>query len=281
MNSLKKNLLIAGGLVGALVLAFAISNSGLVRANTDYICTRTIDTEGECANGTWGPWNKISETTDAQGKVTKVEERTYTGQRTLSTVIEYLNLRTNCSPGFTQTVYGSAGGASGFHGGKTYNEYQVCQISQKRTTVPPTTPTTPGGPTTPTTTPVIETSGPVDVGDVLIGGNAEIDSATELQDLILREDERAGLANITFSVKPKLVRRNATTVVSWDGMEAATCKVMGTNGDVWTTLKSPITGQVSGPIPSETDFTLVCLSAHGAEFTRTETVDVIASFEEI
>lgn len=259
---------------------FLFSSFGVVRANADYICTRIIDSMGECGNGTWSNWETVERSTDASGNTIERQKRTYTGQRTYNTVVEYLNLRTACDPGFEQKKIGDAGGQSGFHGGKTYTQFQVCQIAEGQiVTTPPTNPgggTPPKGPTI-TTDPGLreETYGTITGGD-----GEEFDSIDDVRSTILRIEEQIMLDRTTFKVNPKLVRAGQRSTIFWESFGATTCEITGTNGDRWTDLKTPEEGVPTGVIAAETKYTLKCRSEHGAEVEKTDTVKIVPVYEE-
>ncbi|MBI2030962.1 hypothetical protein HYT05_05045 [Candidatus Kaiserbacteria bacterium] len=85
---------------------------------------------------------------------------------------------------------------------------------------------------------------------------------------------------VSWSVAPKLVSKGNTTNVSWEVKHVSSCTVTGTNGDSWTGLKGT---KLSGPISSQTIFSLICQplsgSAAGA-VTRSTTVNITPTFIE-
>src|SRR3990167_6617905 len=116
---------------------FVIQGAG---ANADYICTRIIETESDCANGSWGEWTVVSETNDtAACAVAKIEKRVYTGTRTTQHILQYENLRTACDAGYSQAQSGSGRGTSGFESGTIISQSAACQIEETRTTRNPGT----------------------------------------------------------------------------------------------------------------------------------------------
>src|SRR3990167_6984662 len=122
--------------VGALV---AVALAGLVfvslrtaGANVDYICTKVVESDGPCANGSWGTWETVSENTEGGG-TTVVQRRTYTGTRTASKTLEYISTRTRCEAGYTERALGSGGDASGFRSGTVTTAASACQIVQTQT----------------------------------------------------------------------------------------------------------------------------------------------------
>jgi len=79
---------------------------------------------------------------------------------------------------------------------------------------------------------------------------------------------------------PILVKKNNTTNVTWNVEHVASCTVIGTNGDSWTGISGT---EVSGPIPTQTVFTLNCIALAGSgapNVTRSTTVNIIPTFQE-
>jgi hypothetical protein len=88
---------------------------------------------------------------------------------------------------------------------------------------------------------------------------------------------------------PTLVKKGQTTVLVWNVENVTDCAITGTNGDSWTSLTSPINGQVSGPILAQTLYTLHCGIIAGAENPdgtpatwndETVTVNIVPTFNE-
>lgn len=57
-------------------------------ANTDRICSRSVESETSCSNGSWSGWNVISEETES-GITTTIKERTYTGTRGVQRTLQF------------------------------------------------------------------------------------------------------------------------------------------------------------------------------------------------
>lgn len=259
-------------LILAGVLAFGVRWHA--SGNADYICTRVIETEGICANGAWGDWETTS-TTTAAGVETRTERRIYTGSRILSRTVEYLNLRTACAEGFTQTLVGMGGGASGFRGGDVITTSQVCQVEQSRTTDRNiVTGTETGG------VPVVvqET-----YGDITEETTA-INSFEEINDVLTRV--RRDAVNLDIYVEPALVAAGTTTTVTWNSVEMTMCAVSADeNTDAWGSITSEdetvLAGEeTSAPIQSETIYTLDCIDFEGNPHQKTAIVRMIPVFQE-
>lgn len=86
-------------------------------------------------------------------------------------------------------------------------------------------------------------------------------------------------ADLSLRAVPSLIRRGATTKVTWSAVNVASCTVTASNGDTWTGLASPIGGRVSRPITGQTTYTLTCL-VEGAPLTKTAVVNVLPSWAE-
>lgn len=85
--------------------------------------------------------------------------------------------------------------------------------------------------------------------------------------------------DLSLRALPSLVRTGATTKVHWSSQNMASCTVIGSNGDSWDDLASPVNGEVSGAIRSLVTYTLTC-RAGGDTFTKTATVNVLPSWVE-
>lgn len=259
-------------LILAGVLAFGVR--WYASGNADYICTRVIETEGLCANGAWGDWQTTNTTTTA-GVETRTERRVYTGSRILSRTVEYLNLRTSCAEGFTQTLAGNGGGASGFHGGDVVTTSQVCQVEQERTTYTNTTTGT-------------QTGGVAVVTQETYGDTTEettaINDFSEIDDALL--DARRDAVNLDIYVEPALVAAGTTTTVTWNSVEMTMCAVSADeNIDAWGSITSEaetvLAGEeASAPIQSETIYTLDCIDFEGNPHQKTAIVRMIPVFQE-
>lgn len=87
-----------------------------------------------------------------------------------------------------------------------------------------------------------------------------------------------------LQVRPTLVRQGDPVQVYWKAKNVSGCSITGTNADSWTDLFSGAAGKTSGPIPSQTQFTLNCLALPGAipsEISEHATVNVIPAFKEL
>lgn len=87
------------------------------------------------------------------------------------------------------------------------------------------------------------------------------------------------LNDLSLRALPSLVRSGQTTKVHWSSQNMTSCAVTGTNGDSWSGLNSPVSGEVSGAIQSLVTYTLTC-QARGSTFTKTATVNVLPSWVE-
>lgn len=255
--------------IAAIVASFFVIREA--RANADYICTYVIEENSDCANGSWGPWETISATSDtASCAVTKVERRIYTGTRTVRHILQYLNLRTACESGYLQAGRGDGGtGASGFHGGNIFSQSSACQIEETRTSRNPGT-----GPQCATTV----TQTVTNTGEI-------IDDTTEISTIDELTRFRASMIAANIYVKPMMVISGATTVVKWQGREVTSCSVAGSNGDgIATDGNVGWTGtageQTSGPITEATTYVLTCTAFNGETVTDRATVIIAPRFEE-
>lgn len=256
-------------IVGTLLLIAAAAAASFfvirdVQANADYICTYISEDRGECANGSWGPWATVSETPNAaQCDITKVEKRTYTGTRFTRHIIQYLNRRTACDPGFSQALAGNTGGESGFHGGTIISESVSCQIEETRTTRAAGKGGAQCGKTT-------TTSVGTDTGQIT-GSTKDLTSKEEITQF-----RKSMIAGAIFA-RPSLVKSGGTTLVTWQAREVTSCTVTGTNGDSWTGTSGE---QTSGTILDETTYTLNCIAFDGSTLTDTVTVIIAPTFKE-
>lgn len=258
---------------GAIIVAIAAIAASfmIVRgagANADYICTHIVEENSDCANGSWGPWSEVSSTNDTTAcAVTKIEKRTYTGTRTTKHILQYLNLRTACDSGYTQTKSGKASGESGFHGGTIITESSACQIEETRTTRNPGT----GPSCNPNATTTEVTSLMTDIA-ALNQQAADVTGKDQLTQF------RISMIAANIYAKPPLVKSGGTTVVKWQSREVTECTVSGTNGDQWEGTAGEKT---SGVIEGETVYTLTCIAFNGQTVTDQATVTVIPDFEEL
>lgn len=259
-------------LVIVLVGVFGVNY--FATSNADYICTRVVETEGVCTNGAWGDWQTIS-TTTANNIETSTQQRVYTGTRILSRAVEYLNLRTSCADGFTQEAYGSANGASGFHGGNVITTTQVCQIAQDRTV---TRNLTTGDQSQTVAVVTAQTYG--DTQEEIVS----IDSFDDISGTLL--DARRDAIALELNVDPNLVAPNSAVSVQWTSVEMTRCQVAANgNNDIWGSLLSDeatllLGDKTSGAITQETVYTLKCIDFEGNEHEISETVRIIPAFEE-
>ena len=72
-----------------------------------------------------------------------------------------------------------------------------------------------------------------------------------------------------------------TTKVNWSATNVQSCTVSGQTGDTWSGLQSILGGNVSKPITGETTYTLSCIALDGSTLTKSATVKIIPTFQEI
>ena len=85
----------------------------------------------------------------------------------------------------------------------------------------------------------------------------------------------------SIEAKPNLLRIGKTSVVSWSSEHAASCTVVGTNGNSWTGTSSD--GKTTSPIQSQTIYTLNCVGVSGSvppTIDKSVTVNIIPTFNE-
>lgn len=269
----RNQLVIASAVLGVAIIAASFFIIQAVRANSDYICTHIVEEAGNCTNGSWGDWRTVSSGTDAAVcTTTTVEKRVYTGVRTTRHIVEYLNLRTKCDPGFVQSKHGKSDGDSGYMSGtgKIVTESVACQIEETRTTRAPAS-AAPG--CSAATTTDLQTA-QSDVGPVMLdeeGGGYR--SADELM-TAFREKMIAG----NIGAIPSIVRMGGTSVLRWQTREMTECSVTGSNGDRWDGTSGERT---SGAINERTTFTLTCTAFNGDIVTDEAIVSVVPVYEEI
>jgi hypothetical protein len=87
------------------------------------------------------------------------------------------------------------------------------------------------------------------------------------------------LNDLSLRALPSLVRTGGTTKIHWSSQNMDSCAVTGSNGDSWSGLNSPVSGEVSGAINGLVTYTLSC-RAGGNSFTKTATVNVLPSWVE-
>ena len=256
----------------AIVLAACIFSSvailQIADANTDYICTKVIQSDAACANGSWSNWQTVSQTTDSNTSVvTTIKQRTYTGTREVSRTLQYLNLRTQCDAGYQQAVNGSGGGASGFHGGTVSTENSACQLSQTESMTSGT-----GGSDKFTTT-------PTDLGRTTSPTTQAVSSLGELNASQYTGGSSvwAGNASANIATKPSLIRKGGTTLVVWRAEGVKSCSVTSANGDAWEGIMGTSTTRA---IMGQTIYTLHCAVDEVTTLTAQTKVDLIPVFQE-
>ncbi len=89
------------------------------------------------------------------------------------------------------------------------------------------------------------------------------------------------LPDLDLRVIPSLVRSGNTTKVNWSASNVSSCNVSAPNGDTWTALQSPLGGNISKPITGETTYTLSCIAPDGTTLTKSATVRILPTFQEI
>jgi hypothetical protein len=94
------------------------------------------------------------------------------------------------------------------------------------------------------------------------------------------EPEPVPDATLSLTAEPTLVRLNDTVVLTWSVSNASGCSLVGTNGNVWSSLGSSGSRTSSG-ITSETTFTLSCTDLNDEAVSRSVTVKLVPSFQEV
>jgi hypothetical protein len=89
------------------------------------------------------------------------------------------------------------------------------------------------------------------------------------------------LPDLDLRVIPSLVRSGNTTKVNWSSTNVKSCTVSGQNGDTWSGLLSALGGETSKAITGETTYTLSCLALDGATITKSATVRILPTFQEL
>lgn len=261
-------------IVAIILLAAAIATSQIspTIANSDYICTKIVEAAGSCTNGAWGAWETISEST-AGGLTTTTSRRIYTGTRAVSRTFTYLNLRTSCDVGYTQSSNGDSTGASGFHSGNISTQYSACQIEETKVQ---------GGSSATGGSSRI-TAQQRDMGTSTVTQQVqEVSSLAELNALsgsVVAGSGAvtAGNSSAELQARPTLVRSGDTTLLTWGAAGVASCVLTGTNGDRWTTLSGT---QHSSALHSQTTFRLVCARDEGEELATEVVVSIVPQFQE-
>jgi hypothetical protein len=94
---------------------------------------------------------------------------------------------------------------------------------------------------------------------------------------------------LTLSAVPLLVQKLQPTDLSWTSAGAASCKLVGTNGDDFTGISSAVstcthgTGAFSGAcvtsdLSRQTTYTLTCTSAQGAISNKSVSINILPTF---
>lgn len=275
--NIKETIFLIVILVAIGIIAFTVLN--ITRGNADYICTHIIEENGDCSDGEWSQWQTISTKSDTNTcKLTGTERRVYTGTRTTRHILQYLNLRTSCEAGYTQTGNGSYGGASGFHGGNIISQTSACQIEQVRTTMSLITTDVCANKRTSVQSADKKTM-QVDVDtkttQVDIGNSAETQQSVSSLEML--NELRASYIAADITAIPSLVRKGKTSNIRWQGREVTECEVLGTNGDKWSGTSGE---EVSSALNEETSFTLTCQAFNGTKITQSVTVKIIPEWKE-
>lgn len=285
-----------------MVAALAMMAATFVaKSNADYICTRIIADESACAIDEWSAWtdagNGDPETDMGPGETYEVvQSRVGTGTKILSRVIEYLNRRTSCTAGFSQTGYGQSDGDSGYiGGGKTFTTSAVCQIEETRTIarkVPDADDPECAyvGASGCDEAIIGEVTTVETTGAVITGGDEQ-----SLDGLDAISDFRRTMIDAQIAAVPALLRDGDMTEVRWNSRETTSCSVSGDNGDAWSPVSEErdTNGNVvtsadtrtsgveqSSPIAARTVYTLTCTAFDGSTITDTAVVDRIPVWNE-
>jgi hypothetical protein len=258
-------------IIVAIAVVAVFSGMQLARSNSDITCTKTVDDQGACTNGSWGSWSTVSSVTDGSGSQTIEETRTYTGVRNI--ISGSFSISGNIhSLNYCNLGDGSYAGASG----SITSQYSACQINETRTRVVASGSGGGGG-----------GSSTVIIGTVISDLNSETtgDMATSTQFSGTFSDYQnmidARLATSSIYVLPSIVRSGDPTHVIWTSDHVKSCTVSGTNGDAWSGGASASTGELSQPITTLTTFTLTCKTALGTTFSNQATVGIIPTYQEL
>jgi hypothetical protein len=87
--------------------------------------------------------------------------------------------------------------------------------------------------------------------------------------------------DLTLSAIPSLVRVGQTTRVNWEATNVNSCTVTGDNTDSWVGLTSPVGGRISSPISGRVVYTLLCIDLNDGPISKTATVNIAPTFQEI
>ena len=88
-------------------------------------------------------------------------------------------------------------------------------------------------------------------------------------------------AVLDLRVIPSLIRNGNTTKVNWSATGVSSCTVTAPNGDAWSGLQSILGGNISKPITGETTYALSCLALDDTTLTKSATVRILPTFQEI
>ena len=117
LNLFGQNKIVSVIILIIVIIAVVLTVRQYTGANTDRICSRTVESENRCSNGSWSDWRTVSQ--DAN---TITDERTYTGtkgiQRTMQFSTSFHNY--SCSFGGNEVTL--------------ISEIAVCQIVETRVT---------------------------------------------------------------------------------------------------------------------------------------------------
>ncbi len=84
-----------------------------------------------------------------------------------------------------------------------------------------------------------------------------------------------------LSANPERVRIDSSTRISWNVLNAASCTVVGSNGDSWSTTQSSAGGELSSPITTITTYTLNCTGIDGSTVNESVNVRIMPRVQEL
>lgn len=255
-------------ILAVIIVGLGVAYLKTAGANVDYICTKVVQSESACGNGSWGTWTVVSTNTASNVKTT-IQKRVYTGTRTISQTLQYLSRRMQCAAGYDVTGTSSSGGDSGFHDGTITTTSSACQIEQSQTVVTTMTPTG-------TKVSLTNDNTKTDLGEASSTSKAA-QSLAELEGTVSTGTVLAGPAEGSIEAKPSIVSSGSTSKVSWSATGVASCSVSGTNGDAWTGATGSSTTK---PIIQKTTYTLRCVATDEEVLTATADVNVIPKYQE-
>jgi hypothetical protein len=100
----------------------------------------------------------------------------------------------------------------------------------------------------------------------------------------------SGTATGNLTIKPTIVAKNGTAMVSWGIINVApgSCSLTGSDGTSWTgdfsatsTCPTKSSGAcVTNPITQQTIFTLACTDFNGRSFTQSATINLLPDYQE-